>query len=196
MTTTSGGNLETTKSDSITPAKMYEVLQVGIKETDQISFKLLGLVPLVNGAALLTAVLGIGSSRAPAILVLSLFGAVVTLGLFWWELRNIRYCLWYIKLTEFFEAAVLGQIGVPEELRRRPTAPGGVGKRKAEKLIYSTVIFSWLTLPVMLLDRSAPPWIAPPWTVWLVYAVLAAVVIAWTVRAIRTEVELPVRTRA
>jgi hypothetical protein len=177
--------MEAAKSDSLTPAKMYEVLQAGIKETDQISFKLLGLVPLVNGAALLTAVLGIGSSRAPAILVLSLFGAIVTLGLFWWELRNIRYCLWYIKLTESFETAVLAQGGVPEELRKRPTAPGGVGKRKAEKLIYSTVIFSWLTLPVMLLHLSALPYIA-----WLIYAVLAVAVIAWTMRAIRAEVEL------
>lgn len=184
--------MEAPKSDSVTPAKMYEVLQASIKETDEISFKLLGLVPLVNGAALLTAVLGIGSSRAPAIVVLSLFGAVVTLGLFWWELRNIRYCLWYIKLAESFEAAVLGQVGVPEEVRKRPTAPGGVGKRKAEKLIYSTVVFSCLALPVMLLDRSALPYIA-----WLVYAVLAITVIAWTVGAILAEVEpLPKKSRS
>jgi hypothetical protein len=60
-----------------------------------------------------------------------------------------------------------------------------VGKRKAEKLIYSTVIFSWLTLPVMLLHLSALPYIA-----WLIYAVLAVAVIAWTMRAIRAEVEL------
>ena len=40
-----------------------------------------------------------------------------TLGLFWWELRNIRDCFWYIKLTESFEVALLGQLGVPE---RRP----------------------------------------------------------------------------
>jgi hypothetical protein len=164
---------------------MYEALQAGIKETDQTSFKLLGLVPLVNGAALLTAVLGIASSRAPAIFVLSLFGAVVTLGLFWWELRNIRYCLWYIKLTESFEVPLLEQIGVPEPLRKRPAAPGGVGKRKAEKLIYSTVIWSWLALPVALLDPSAVSWIA-----WLAYAAIALVVVVWTVRAVRVEVDL------
>jgi hypothetical protein len=60
-------------------AVMYDVLQAGIKDSDEISFKL-GLVPLVNGAALLTAVLRISSSEAPAplaIMVLSLFGAVV-----------------------------------------------------------------------------------------------------------------------
>ena len=184
--------MEAPKSDSVTPAKMYEVLQAGIKETDEICFKLLGLVPLVNGAALLTAVLGIGSSRAPAIFVLSLFGAVVTLGLFWWELRNIRYCLWYIALAESFEGAVLVQVGVPEEVRKRPTAPGGVGKRKAEKLIYSTVVFSWLALPVMLLVPNALPCVA-----WVVYGVLALGVVAWTVRAIVTEVEpLPKKSRS
>ena len=110
----------------------------------------------------------------------------MTLGLFWWELRNIRYCLWYIRLSESFEVALLGQLGVPERLRTRPPAPGGVGKRKAEKLIYSTVIFSWLALPVALLDPTTPSRI-----VWLVYAVIAVVVIAWTVRALRAEVELP-----
>lgn len=182
--------MDLTASESLTPAKMYEVLQAGIKETDQTSFKLLGLVPLVNGAALLTAVLGLGSSRAPAVFVLSLFGAVVTLGLFWWELRNIRYCLWYIELTESFEVPLLGEIGVPEQLRRRPAAPGGVGKRKAEKLIYSTVIFSWLTLPVALLAPSSPSRI-----VWLAYAAIAVAVIGWTVRAVRAEVELPGKTR-
>jgi hypothetical protein len=176
--------VEPAKSDSVTPARMYDVLQASIKETDEISFKLLGLVPLVNGAALLTAVLGIGSSRAPAIIVLSLFGAVVTLGLFWWELRNIRYCLWYIALAESFEATVLAQAGVPEEVRKRPTAPGNVGKRKAEKLIYSTVVFSWLALPVMLLDRKALPDVA-----WLAYGLAAVGILAWTIRAILTEVD-------
>jgi hypothetical protein len=183
--------MATPMSDSVTPAKMYEVLQASIKETDEISFKLLGLVPLVNGAALLTAVLGIGSSQAQAIVVLSLFGAVVTLGLFWWELRNIRYCLWYIALAEPFEAAVLAQVGVRDELRKRPSAPGGIGKRRAEKLIYSTVIFSWLVLPVMLLDSKALP---DP--VWLIYGLLVLGILAWTVLAIVTEVEpLPKKTR-
>jgi len=179
--------MEPTVSEPVTKAKMYEVLQAGIKETDEISFKLLGLVPLVNGAALLTAVLGIGSAQAPAIFVLSLFGAIVTLGLFWWELRNIRYCLWYIKLTESFEVPLLAQIGVPAQLRTRPPSPGNVGKRKAEKLIYSAVIVSWLILPVALLGPSAASRI-----VWLVYVVIAAVVLAWTVRALRVEVDLPV----
>jgi hypothetical protein len=98
------------KSGFVTPMRIYEVLQTSIKETDEISFKLLGLVPLANGAALLTAVLGIDSSRVPAIIVLSLFAAVVTLGLFWWELRNIRYCLWYIALAEYFEEGNGGHV--------------------------------------------------------------------------------------
>ncbi len=181
--------MNATKSDSVTPAKMYDVLQQSIKGTDEMSFKLLGLVPLVNGAALLTAVLGIGSSRAPAVVVLSLFGAVVTLGLFWWELRNIRSCLWYIALAESFERAILVQVEVPEEVRKRPAAPGGVGKRKAEKLIYSTVVFSWLALPAMLLDPKALPFAG-----WVGYGVLALGVAAWTVCAIVTEVDpLPKR---
>jgi hypothetical protein len=167
---------------------LYEALQAGIKETDEISFKLLGLVPLVNGTALLAAVLGLSSSQSPAIVVLSLFGALVTLGLFWWELRNIGLCLWYISLAEHFEGAILGQVGVPDELRERPSAPGNVGKRRAEKLIYSTVILSWLLLPVMLLCPQALPRMA-----WVAYGVLAVGIVFWTVRALRAEVE-PVPT--
>jgi hypothetical protein len=60
-----------------------------------------------------------------------------------------------------------------------------VGKRKAESLIYSTVIWSWLALPVALLDPSAVSWIA-----WLAYAAIALVVVVWTVRAVRVEVDL------
>ena len=184
--------MEAAKSDSVTPARMYDVLQASIKETDEISFKLLGLVPLVNGAALLTAVLGIGSSQTLAIIVLSLFGAVVTLGLFWWELRNIGYCLWFIALAESFEATVLAQVGVAEEVRKRPAAPGNVGKRNAEKLIYSTVVVSWLALPVTLLDLKALPDLAR-----LAYGVAVAGVIAWTIGAILAEVDpLPKNARA
>ena len=50
--------MEASSSDSVTLEKLYEIQQASIKETDQISFKLLGLVPLVNGVALLTAILG------------------------------------------------------------------------------------------------------------------------------------------
>lgn len=182
--------MESKKSDSITPAKLYEVLQAGIKETDEISFKLLGLVPLVNGTALVAAVLGLSSAHAAAIVVLSLFGALVTLGFFWWELRNIGLCLWYIELAEHFEKAILYQINVPLDLRKRPSAPGNVGKRRAEKLIYSTVILSWLLLPVALLHPHPQ---ALPSMAWIAYGILVVVIGFWTVRALRAEVK-PVPT--
>jgi hypothetical protein len=181
--------VEAAKSDSVSSAKMYDALQTSIHDTDQISFKLLGLVPLANGAALLGAVLGIDPSRGPTIIVLSLFAAIVTLGVFWWELRNIRYCLWYIALAERLEATALAQAGVPEELRKRPSAPGNVGKRKAEKLIYSTVVFSWLALPALLIDRTALTDVA-----WLAYAFATVVVAAGTIWAILTDVDLPPKT--
>jgi hypothetical protein len=164
---------------------MYDVLQTRIKETEDISFRLLGAVPLVNGAAFLTAVVGVSSSRAPAMIMLSLFGAVVTLGLFWWELRNIRFCLWNIALAEVFEEIVLGKVNVREKLRRRPPAPGNVGKRRAEKIVYSTIVFSWLALPIALLTPKSLRIEA-----WLFYGFAAVVVLWQTVRAMRTEVGL------
>jgi hypothetical protein len=180
------------KSDSVTEAKVYDALQAGIKRSDEISFKLLGLVPLVNGAAIVTAVLGTEYSNLPssAFVMLSFFGAFVTLGLFWWELRNIQYCLWYIKLAKPFEEPILKHAKVPDGDRERPRAPGNVGKRGAEKLIYSIVILTWLALPVALGKVQLPNSLF--WTVLgIVYVVLIVVAVCGTLLAVVEDVEHP-----
>jgi hypothetical protein len=185
--------MEASSSDSVTPEKLYEIQQANIKETDQISFKLLGLVPLVNGVALLAAVLGsstISRPSAPAIVALSLFGAFVTLGLFWWELRNIQSCLRYIEIAEILEAGVLARARVPDRLRRRPPAPGGLGKRRGEKLIYSAVVVSWLVLPITLLERKALPDFG-----WVLYGILVLGGVYGTIRSILARVDTPPKQR-
>lgn len=82
------------------PAMIYERVRAEIATTDDISFKLIGLVPLVSGAALLGLVFGekvpvlacavASPSHATAVTIVSLFAAAVTLGPFRWELRNVQ----------------------------------------------------------------------------------------------------------
>jgi hypothetical protein len=75
----------------LTLEKIYTELRAGIRETDNISFRLLGLVPLVSGAALIGVILKEGT-LGPVVTLLSLFAAGVTLGIFRWELRNTQTC--------------------------------------------------------------------------------------------------------
>jgi len=131
-----------------------------IAKTDDISFKLLGLVPLVSGAGLLTLALGKDASPlakagdllpmgASVLILLAFFAAFVTLGLFHWELRNVQQCKWlWLRLAEF-ERPTLSRLGLKKELLSRPKPPRGIGKEKAEKFIYCSTIFTWLAVPVV-----------------------------------------------
>ena len=85
--------------------RFYEEIRTSIRATDDISFKLMGLVPLVSGAGLLTLLLKepIPSAKAPLVVALALFAASITLGLLRWELRNIQTCRWLRERAEKLE---------------------------------------------------------------------------------------------
>src|SRR5438552_1862610 len=86
---------------TLVAAKVYDAIQKGISETDEVSFKLMGYIPIASGGGLLAILVG-GKEVALPISVVSmfaLFAAVLTVGLFWWELWNIQLCHWYIKLA-------------------------------------------------------------------------------------------------
>lgn len=146
---------------------LYREVCANIRVTDDISFKLLGFVPLVSGAGIVVVLIQSSVQWSPAIYLISMLGAGVTFGLFRWELKNILTCNWLIRYAEALEFhaihgdKVLGPVGVGQ-FYRRPTAPGlfpelrskdstsaarGFGKTEAEKLVYSLVILSWLILP-------------------------------------------------
>jgi hypothetical protein len=132
--------------------KLYEQINANIRATDEISFKLLGLVPLVSGAALGTLVLkdasGLGTRLSPALITLfALFAAAVTLGLFRWELRNVQECSHLLGFARALARENLGKCGVPDAQQARPPRPQGIGKTEAEKIIYGATILAWLALP-------------------------------------------------
>jgi hypothetical protein len=130
----------------------YTNLNNNIRFTDDISFKLLGLVPLFSGSGILVAILRSEYFWSPAIYAMGAFGALVTLGLFRWELRNIQNCLWLIKCGKVLEEAEDAQgIG---QFYRRPSSPMRIGKTEAEKLIYGVTIFTWLLLPWLVYSTA------------------------------------------
>ena len=127
--------------------KRYEEICTSIRTTDEISFKLLGLVPLLSGAAIMT----VSKNDVNQVLLwlVSLFGTVVTLGLFRWELRNIQNCKWLASRAAEMEK---DEFGVTSgQFSGRDEAPRlfgfRLGKTEAEKIIYIATILSWLALP-------------------------------------------------
>lgn len=132
----------------------YEEICTAIRTTDDISFKLLGFVPLVSGAGIFAVLDLLGSGGVaswPTTVFVALFGATVTFALFRWELRNIETCKWLraqaerLEQTEFrlTSGPFLGRGDAPTVLGRR------MGKTEAEKILYTATILAWLSLPAV-----------------------------------------------
>jgi hypothetical protein len=65
--------------------QVYEQVCENIRTTDDISFKLLGLVPLISGSGIVVLLsTNTSFSRLPLVLFVGIFGAVVTFGLYRW----------------------------------------------------------------------------------------------------------------
>jgi hypothetical protein len=129
---------------------LYGDVRSGIEHTDGVSFKLIGIVPVVSGggAGVLTWLLEHQSLAPLAIAALALLAGVSTYGVYRWELRNIQTCnrLWA-------RAALLEeQLGFGE-LSGREAAPSlrgiEIGKTEAERLIYGAALMVWL-VPVFV----------------------------------------------
>jgi hypothetical protein len=131
----------------------YSEICTDIRTTDDISFKLLGFVPLVSGIGIFAVLdlLGGGVAPWPTTVFVSLFGATITFALFRWELRNIQICKWLRKRAEDLERDELKLTAGP--FLGRHDAPmflgHHIGKEQAEKLLYTTTIAAWLSLPAI-----------------------------------------------
>src|SRR5262249_10218289 len=129
-----------------------------IRRTDDISFKLLGLVPLVSGVGLLALMFSeklpgfvkdgsVSPLGASVLTVLSLFAAAVTFGLLRSELRNVQTCKWLIQRAKELEQVALASSELKHGFFAQPDAPNRVGKEISDKLTYSGTIATWLALP-------------------------------------------------
>lgn len=113
---------------------------------DDFRGKLLGFLPLASGAGILLLVNEAfvngakRSSAMPYALPIGLFGFIVTLGLFFYELNGIRRCNSLITEGQRIEKelAVEGQF-----LRYPEDVLGWIGPGLASQVIYSAVLAAW-----------------------------------------------------
>jgi hypothetical protein len=196
--------MSTTDALGLGADKLYEQLSSNIRATDDISFKLLGLVPLVSGAALGTLLLKdaepIGERLSPSLITLfALFAAAVTLGLFRWELRNVQECAHLIGVARALARERLVGVGVPPVRQARPPGPQGIGKTEAEKIIYGATILAWLALPPAAGAVSLAPLAASARTI--AYVVIAVIILLGVLASLLAQtrppaIELPPDTAA
>jgi len=169
-------NSESSASNKPTFAEVYKEICQNIRVTDEISFKLLGTVPLAAGVGSATLTILEKSELLDesyagfAVLVLSLFGALMTFALFQWELRNIQKCQWFISRAARLERQLL--VGDKGTLQYHGMAPGEDlkaselesirlssmlkipwGKTQAEKLIYAVAVATWFVPMVIALHK-------------------------------------------
>jgi hypothetical protein len=165
--------------------RIYEEIRSDIRATDDISFKLMGLVPVVSGAAFLTFLLEDKlRAQPPVVIALCLFAALISLGLFRWELRNIQNCSWLLRRSEaMVEEAMVEK--VTSITPARPKRPLGIGKAEAEKWIYTVTILAWLLMPALVcpLNQASTGMLA-------LYATLALFTAVMTVQSALTTIRI------
>jgi hypothetical protein len=159
--------------------KMYEQICINIRTSDDISFKLLGFVPLISGSGAAILANMLTPRNAAAIIATSVIAAMVTFGLFKWELRNVQKCEWLIQRAADIEYAWFGTstgsvcsaplrqfsewhlepkppLFGPIPSSKSPCDPPPVrhwfpvvGKAEAERIIYWTSICAWVVSIVL-----------------------------------------------
>jgi hypothetical protein len=89
--------------------RYYGELCSNIRATDDISFKLLGFVPLISGAGIIGVLSAKEKLSLPpaAVVLIALFAATVTTALYGWERRNIQICIWLIARAADVEREML-----------------------------------------------------------------------------------------
>jgi hypothetical protein len=147
---------------------LYKEICTNIRTTDDISFKLLGFVPVFAGSAAGALTLlekaQFPNGEAPyVVLALSIVGLVITFGLFRWEMRNVQRCKWLIKRAVDVELYMLGASQDPlrriqfqgwEDAPREPINwKWPWGKTASESLVYSAAMLAWF-IPILLATIS------------------------------------------
>jgi hypothetical protein len=147
------------------PSRLYRACCEGARATDEISLKLLTALPVVTGVGvgLVLPDGSAGGAESARAVVVGLFGLLASFAVYRWELRNVQTCSLYLERAAQIEEMYLippgGGGGRIEPPHRRPAPPlpvlagrripaGGIGKRRAETLLYVTVMCAWFTLAV------------------------------------------------
>jgi hypothetical protein len=156
---------ESSQQPDKTAEVRYHEICANIRALDENSFRLLGFVPLLSGAAIVAVIAKGGVGLLPAFL-LGVVGALVTFGLYRWERRNIQICKWLQERADTIEEH---EFHVKKEerqfaIRLREKPPNfknsqydnmhkllghyQITQRWAETIIYGATIIGWLVIPL------------------------------------------------
>ena len=156
--------------------KLYQEVCTNIRTSDDISFKLLGFVPILSGAgATILSWKGSTPYPLPVVVLASLVGATFTFGLFRWEMRNVQKCDYLICVASRIERCLQKPLEFdslkykvaqyqewyradrPKLFHKIPKLEPSdkvepwyaLGKTEAERIIYGASIAAWLVPIVM-----------------------------------------------
>ncbi len=129
----------------ISPDQRFQEVCAHLRATDDISFKLLALVPLVSTAGIATVFLKAEPRLTTLVYFVSAFAATVTVALFCWKRRNIKICKWLRDHATALEQHAINCETTSGHFVGFPRAV--IGKTGAEKAVYTSTIIAWLALP-------------------------------------------------
>ena len=134
--------------------KLYAELCAKIRATDEISFRLLGFVPLLSGSGIFLLLFKGDKLKPLPLVMLCVAGATITAALFLWERRNIKTCLIFrdaaAVLEEQFPRGWLKphkELGAPSKKYRTRFR-----KTEAEMVIYAASTLVW-AIPIINILR-------------------------------------------
>ena len=128
-------------------ARAYDQLCQSYRAIDDFRSKLLGFLPLATGAGIWTLskevvdASSVGAARAGVFTAVGVFGALVTLGLFAYEIYGIKKCGALIKAGQRAEALLKVENG--QFLSRPQNVVHVVNEPFAAGVIYPAVLAAW-----------------------------------------------------
>lgn len=149
------------KAPNVYSETLYREICNNIRFTDEMSLRLLGLVPLVSGSGIsgiFIVLVNVEMKWSPIFAGISFFGAAVILGLYIWEQRNIQFCNTLVKCAQTIEENEFHFTKEKGHYLARPEAHKKfgikLGKTIAEKIIYSVTITAWIVAGISALIIS------------------------------------------
>jgi hypothetical protein len=117
--------------------------------------KLLGLLPLASGVGIFLLLDKSATSKAQLLLPAGVFGAAVTIGLYFYEHRGMEECI----LLRENGANVEHELKLPEKYSRfQGNMPGFVGPQGAGPIVYFAVVGGWLFVSLYGFLKTRPGW--------------------------------------
>jgi hypothetical protein len=133
---------ENEQANSANLRTVYQELCTSYHGIADFRAKLLGLLPLASGAGIFLLLEKLPNLEQPPTILLAVgvFGFLMTLGLFTYELRGIQRCNGLIEAGKVLER----ELGFQGQFRLRPGAINGlIGTTLAARIIYPGVLAAW-----------------------------------------------------